>query len=146
MNFEEFKLVIETIKIEKPLWFELDSDSLLDNIQIKELEDYYQLELPIEYKQFLKEYGGGYFAFIVIFSGDKNSDWYIIKKNNELGLLKTYNFLAISDSETGDFYGFKVNNNKCETRISVYLHEENNVKETKYEDFYQYVIKLGLQK
>lgn len=144
MNFEDFKQIVDKMKKEKPIWFGLDSDSLVDDNQIKEIEDYFQLELPIEYKQFLKTYGGGYFAFLVIFSGDPNSNWYIIRQNEELNLVTKYNFLAISDNEVGDFYGFKVNNNKCETKISVFVHEENIVKETGYRDFYQYVIEVGL--
>lgn len=145
MQFEDFKQIVERTKKEKPVWFELGSDSCINDNEIRQIENYFGSELPIEYKQFLKNYGGGYFAFLLVFSGDEKSNWNVIKQNKELNLLNKYNFLAVSDNESGDFYGFRVNNNKCETKLSVFLHDELKVKETQYEDFYQYVLKLGLK-
>jgi len=145
MQFEDFNQIIERIKKEKPIWFGLESDSCINDSDIRRIEEYFNIQLPMEYKQFLKNYGGGYFAFLLIFSGDEKSDWNVIKQNKELNLLNKYNFLAVSDNESGDFYGFRVNNNICETKLSIFLHDELKVEETQYENFYQYVLKLGLR-
>ena len=102
------------------------------------------IELPGEYKTFLQAFGGGYFAFVIVFSATKGSEWNLVAQNEQAGVLEKYSFLAISDNEAGDYYGFKVEDGVCDSKISFFDHEDGSVKETKYENLFEYLIKEGL--
>ena len=144
MEWEEFIGIVNEIKNKKPVWFGLDSDPPCTDSDITKIVNSLSVQFPTEYKMFLKGIGGGYFAFTNLFSGTKDSEWNILTQNNEAGLLETKNFLAISDNGVGDFYGFKVKNGLCEAKISFFDHEDNQIKPTKYENLYEYLIKVGL--
>lgn len=126
------------------MWFGLKSDPPSTDSDIEEIESSLGIELSPEYEEFLKNFGGGYFAFTNVFSGMKGSKWYIIAQNNKAGLLALKEFLAISENGFGDFYGYKVKNGKCESRISFYDHESDIIESTEYENVFTYLLKVGL--
>ncbi|MBD0384824.1 SMI1/KNR4 family protein [Paenibacillus sedimenti] len=145
MNFNEFMFNVDDIKSKNPIWFMLDSDPVGTDNQIKVTQLHLSLSLPEEYKVFIKTFGGGFFAFVNIFSVNKESNWNIVEQNNRLGLKNSHNFLAISDSGTGDFYGFEIVNGVCSPAIKVYDHEKNQVESTVYENLYDYLVAVGLK-
>ncbi len=112
--------------------------------QVQKVEDLLSVKLPKEFKMFVKKYGGGYFAFTNIYSVNEQSDWFIVDQNYQIGLIKPHHFLAVSDNGMGDFYGFKILNGICESNISLYDHEINKVKNTSYNDLYDYLLEVGL--
>lgn len=63
--------------------------------------------LPDSYKDFVSQYGGGYFGFIVVYSCDCNGMFYI-KDNVLKEWVKEKSFLPVVDLETGDFLGFEI--------------------------------------
>ena len=75
---------------------------------------------------------GGYFAFTIIFSVSDGSEWYILSQTQAISLLEKHHFLAVSDNQAGDYYGFKVNAGWCESKIAVYDHDSFEVKDTEY--------------
>ncbi|WP_082459498.1 SMI1/KNR4 family protein [Bacillus sp. FJAT-25509] len=112
--------------------------------QIAKAEKHHSIRLPNEYKLFVKTFGGGYFAFTNIFTVN-NGEWNIIQLNNQINLINSHKFIAVSDNEVGDFYGFEIENGICNPKVKYYNHEINKVVETQFEDLYQYVLKVGLQ-
>ncbi|AHF07945.1 SMI1/KNR4 family protein [Desulfitobacterium metallireducens] len=144
MDFTMFSKVVNETRICHPVWFGLESDLKSSDEDITFIETNLMLRLPKEYKEFIKEYGGGYFAFTVIFSGIKESEWFIVSKNKEAGVVTSYNFLAVSNNGAGDYYGFKVVDGICESSISVWDHEEKGVKPTTYKNLYHYIYCVGL--
>lgn len=84
----------------KPVLFSLHSDNMASTAMIKDVEEYYNIILPDSYKEYLKQYGGGYFGFIIVYSCDCNGMFYIKNKvAKELALENA--FLPIIDLETG---------------------------------------------
>lgn len=144
MNYNEFFEIVNETRNKRPIWFGLESEPKGNDNQIEKVEKVLSLSLPDEYKSFVKEYGGGYFAFTNIFSVNDLSDWYIVNLNNQIGLMETHSFLAVSDIETGDYYGFKIEKRVCCSRVMFYDHEINKVEETKYENLYDYILDVGL--
>lgn len=124
MNLKEFEELTQKVKAENLKWFGLESDGIptVENIEL--LEKYYGIEFPDNYKAFILQYGGGYFAFTIVYSIDKRSSFYI-KNNVEVEFVKEKNFLPIIDFETGDMAGVKINNGICEELMSLYDHEED---------------------
>lgn len=144
MVWEVFLKQVNDVKQKKPIWFGLEADLVCSQDDIEFIENELSVKLTNEYKTFLMNFGGGYFAFSNIFSGDKDSEWYLISKNKELNLLEDKSFLAISENEVGDYYGYKVKDGVCESIISLFDHEENEIKKTIYDDFYNFVLKKAL--
>lgn len=144
MDFNEFSKIVDEKMVSNPIWFGLESDSKSTDDDITEIENSISIILPQEYKQFVKNYGGGYFAFTNVFSGIRDSEWYIVTQNIEAGFNEANSFIAVSDNGTGDFYGFEVNDGKCESKISFYDHEDNTVKTTQYSNLFDYLVKVGL--
>ena len=79
MEFKDFISLVEKVEKEKPILFGLDSDRIASDNDINQIENYYCLELPESYKLFLKKYGGGYFAYTVVYSCDSNGN-FLLKK------------------------------------------------------------------
>ncbi|WP_423800805.1 SMI1/KNR4 family protein [Neobacillus sp. SAB-20_R2A] len=144
MEFNEFLLIVEKIKAKNPIWFELETAPIGNDTQIANVEKQLSISLPKEYKLFVKMFGGGYFAFTKIFSVS-NGEWNIIQQNKQINLINSHNFIAVSDNEVGDFYGFKIENGICSPKVKFYNHEINMIEETRFEDLYQYLLKVGLQ-
>ena len=146
MNYKEFYLIVNEVKVKNPVWFGLESDSSATDSEIDAVEAFLSITLPEEYKIFVKEFGGGYFAFTNVFSVNKESEWYIIKQNKQIGLVNSHDFLAVSDNQVGDFYGFKIVNGKCEAYLMFFDHETGQIEKTKYGDLFEYLEKVGLNK
>ncbi|QFT87266.1 SMI1 / KNR4 family protein [Bacillus sp. THAF10] len=144
MNYNEFLKIINETRNKRPIWFGIESEPKGSDFQIQNVEKTLLLSLPDEYKRFVKEFGGGYFAFTNIFSVSEIGDWNIVKLNNQIGLRNSHSFLAFSDMETGDYYGFTFEKGVCDSKVSFFDHEINKVVETKYENLYRYILDVGM--
>lgn len=102
------------------MWFELESDAPATEREITAVEASLGATLPDAYKSFLREFGGGYFAFGNVFSVSE-SEWNIVRRNEDISIP---GFIAISDNGTGDYYGFKVSNGACGDEVYVWDHEQ----------------------
>ncbi len=124
MNKTKFDEFIRKKKNENSKIFGLKSDCKPTYEDISELEQYYNIVLPSSYKEFLLQYGGGYFAYIVVYSLDNQSCFYI-KNNVTIKFVNDNNFFPVIDFETGDLAGFKIDNGRvCEDIIALYNHDE----------------------
>lgn len=143
MNFEEFNEIVDRTKSQHPVWFGLPSDSPPTEKQIHAAEMELNAIFPEQYRSFLSTYGGGYFGFLVIFSLDENSEWNLIRINADNRHIRSY-YLLVSENGVGDFFGFQVNNGKCEPVLSFFDHETQAWCETEFLDLFQFIVKNGL--
>ncbi len=98
MNKREFDDLTLKVRSKNPKIFGLDSDSIPTREKIQKYEKFYEIAFPNSYKDFLMHYGGGYFAFIVVYSLDEQSPFYI-KNNIAIEFVKANNFFPIIDFE-----------------------------------------------
>ncbi|MBD5136859.1 MAG: SMI1/KNR4 family protein [Lachnospiraceae bacterium] len=143
MNKKEFEELMLRVKTKNPRIFGLDSDCKPTVEDIEMMEKYYNIVFSKSYKDFLLQYGGGYFAFTIVYSLDKQSCFYI-KNNVSVEFVKDNKIFPIIDFETGDLAGFKVYNGRCEDTIVLYNHEEKRTSDTKL-NFYDALGKYGLK-
>lgn len=144
MEISEFTSIINEAKKNKPILFGLDSDKVASDNEIKQVEEYYGVELPQSYKEFVKKFGGGFFGFTVVYSCDCSSKFYVV--NNVLKeWIDIRNFFPVIDFETGDLCGFQVEDSKCKNLVSVFDHEENRVIDENKCDFFQALLEYGLK-
>ena len=143
MDKRSFQNKVKEIAEKEPKLFALESDGKANDEMIERIEDYYDVKLPKVYKYFVKQYGGGYFGFIIVYSCDSNGMFYIKDRVLKEWVLEK-DFLPVVDFETGDSLGFQVKEGVCQSTVTMYLHEENKLHEMDM-DFYEVLLKYGLK-
>ena len=144
MVFKEFVELVEKRKRKDPVLFELDRDKIPSDADIDQMEDYYCLKFPESYMAFLKKYGGGYFAYTVVYSCDADSTFYLLK-NVEKEWVDTYGLFPVIDLETGDLGVFKVDDRVCEDQVYIFVHSEENARLHGGCGFLQALVEHGLK-
>lgn len=142
MNFREFCEITEDIKSKYPIWFELTSRNILTDSDIKSVENTLNITLNSDYKNFVKKYNGGYFAFTKILTVYRKDECYILNFNSR-EFVEKYNFVAVADFETGDMAGFKITNGLCSNEIFIFSHEEKTVENLNIGNIFDYILKYG---
>ena len=143
MNFHEFEELVNEKKLTNPAWFGLDPDSLANEQSITCAQKELNATLPTEYVQFVTLYGGGYFAFSIVYSLDKDSSFNILEINR-VESRRRENHIIFSESGVGDYYGFKVKENQCLPSVYFFDHETEGWQKTKYENMLTYLVEIAL--
>lgn len=141
MTHNEFIGIVEQVKKSKPILFELEKDRIISENDIVCFEAANGVVFPNEYKQFILEFGGGYFGFVNIYSLDVDSSFYLLANQNTV----PNGYLAISDNGCGDYYVLKNNAGIIDRRVFFFEHESWQIVETNYEDIYEYLVVEGLR-
>lgn len=102
MEYKVFCKLVDDCKKREPVIFGLEHDEILSTDEIEKFEEKIHIELPEKYKQFLSEYGGGYFWYANVYSLDEGSDFYLLH-NNDVPVDK---YLRIADNGCGDYHDF----------------------------------------
>lgn len=143
MDFEAFKKLVEKTKSEHPVWFGMEPDGRPTERLFLEAEEKLGVKLPCDYKKFIFEYGGGYFAFSNVYSLEVGSDWNLVGINCKYDVIRN-DYVLISDNGSGDFYGFKVVAGVCDPEIYFYDHEVNSWGEMLHENLFDFLEKAAL--
>jgi len=142
MKISKFNEIVNSVKTNNSLLFELEHDTIPSEKDIVEFEKQYNVLLTEKYKQVLLKYGGGFFGYANIYSLDKKSHFYILN-NNPFPLS---DILYIADNECGDYYFLKIVDGICQDNIFFYNHEIDNVSNTKFSDIFEYLAEVGLRR
>lgn len=145
MDVKAFRRLVAEVKAENPVLFGLDSDPPVSEDQVRETEALLGVELPTEYRAFVKEFGAGYFGYTNVFSATPKGHWSIVERN-QAGLDELVRFVAVSDNGVGDYYGFRVRNGVCESVVCFWDHESCEVEATSFTDLFDYLAEIGLKR
>lgn len=145
MNFNSFKKLVEEAKKDHPVWFGIESDKYYDAVIVSEAEVKLGSLLPDDYKNFIKEYGGGYFGFSNVYSLEQGSDWNLVDLNYQYNNFRDC-YVLFSENGSGDFYGFKSNDGICESNVCFYDHESQAWQLTKFKNLFEYLAIFALKK
>ncbi len=143
MNFYEFEELVNEKKLAHPIWFGLDPDSLANDESITLAQKELNATLPTEYVHFVKRYGGGYFAFGIVYSLDKESSFNILEINRAESK-KREDHILFSENGVGDYYGFKVVEHQCLPDIYFFDHETESWQKTKYGNMLVFLNEIAL--
>ena len=143
MDFDAFKELVEKTKNDHPVWFGMESDEIPDEAAVTEAEGKLGAELPADYINFIFEYGGGYFSFSNVFSLEERSDWNLVDLNYKYDAIRN-GYVLISENGSGDFYGFKVVNGVCDSKIYFYDHEVETWQDSTHSNLFDYLEKFAL--
>ena len=142
MNYYDFNNILLTLREKNSKLLELERDAVVDDLEIKKYEMFFDLKFPKSYADFLKGYGGGYLGYTVVYSLDR-SGLFNIKDYVSLKQIKDMQMLPVIDLETGDYIGFEVYGNECTEKLAFWSHE-SKVKKTLHKDFFEMLVSLGI--
>jgi len=142
MDIDEFDRRLTASKVSKPKWFELEGESPCSDAEVSALEERLGVALPGEYKAYLARYGGGYIGHINVFSAHIASDWYLPKCNRLIPA--ELKFVAVTDDETGGYYGFRVDGETCSEAIFYWHFEDGDAPVREADSFLEFVGARGL--
>ena len=143
MTLEEFRTLVAQARKQHPVWFALDSDRPATDAEITQAEWQLRTALPQQYHSFVKEFGGGMFAFANVLSVQTDSDWNIVGFNRRDELIGS-GFVAVSDPQTGDRYGFKSEGETCGCEVWVYDHDDREWTRTQFNDLFEFLQRHAL--
>lgn len=144
MNFDYLQSLVNDARARTPVLFGLDGDPPAVDADILEAEALLGVEFPVEYKIFVKEFGGGYFGYTNVFSPTTSGYWSIVERNRLAGE-NSGDFLAFSDNGVGDYYGFVVEDGVCSKTVYFFDHETSDISESGYADLFDYLADVGLK-
>lgn len=123
----------------RPIYFDMPSDAAADPRGIARVEDIIGATLPEDFKWFLKEFGGGIFALVEIFSADPASRSYILRHQPDVRSV-----VAFSPDGFGNHFAFRIVGDACLESIVLFDHLSRTPKPTDYPTFLDFVSRAGL--
>lgn len=145
MTIKELHKIHQRYQSEKPKLFLLvKPDPPATEEQINTVESEIGVLLPSDYRAFLADFGGGMFGFTNVFSGYKDSDFFLPCRNKEASKYLPGDLLAFSDDQVGGFYVFKVLNGKAQESI-YYWNSDGGLVNTDFADLFEFVARYAYE-
>ena len=141
MEYEMFERIVGEYKSRNPILFGLEHDDVCSAEQIEDFEKMLRLKFPRKYKQFPKDFGGGFFGYVNVYSLDKKSNFCLLAHND----IPIGGYLRIADNGCGDYYLLKIDNKNCLDQLYFYEHDTKAICDTQYADILEYLVKVGLK-
>jgi hypothetical protein len=148
MDIVEFRDLVRIARSSVPTFFEFpEANNMVDKVSLADIEETELLlgaKLPDEYCQFVLEFGAGFFGSAVdIYSPKRGGYIYIVESQpivESHPIEDSQGFIAFSGNGCGDFYGFRVVNAKCESRVVFWSFDDGGeLFDTPYNDLYEFV-------
>ena len=147
MELDEFKAIVEEARRAKPKLFLMSSpDAPAGAEQLALLEERLRLQLPNAYRDFLREFGGGDFGLVSVYSADENSDWYLLTRAEGAWARDLpRDLLPFTDDAMGGFYGFRLLNGRAGEEVFYWDHETRTTEPTEFADTLQYLRRYAFE-
>jgi hypothetical protein len=144
MTRDEFRKLVEQARAEHARRFERPADARPDDAEVEAHQEELKSRFPAEYLDFLREWGGGHFGFMVAYSMDRSSKLDVVTKNS-VEWLGREDFVAVSDNGAGDYYGFRVEDGTCRPEVVRFDHETGEIGSPRADDWFACAAEHGLQ-
>lgn len=139
MTLDTFKKIDVRFRNEKPALFRLSRpDPAASDEQLLAVESEIGVTLPEKYREFLKEFGGGDFGLITVFSADPLSMWRLPKQLDVAKGHVPVGFIPISEDGCGGYYGLYLRNGRSNDEI-YYWHFDSSLEATGFNDILEFL-------
>ncbi|MFC8957794.1 SMI1/KNR4 family protein [Streptomyces sp. NPDC057101] len=149
MEFEEFEAYLSAARAKRaglssPEGFDVFESRVASETDLLEVEEALGVQLPGEYREFMKRHGGGMFLFLdllpVAASDDQEDDLRRVNASE----FKHGDFIAVAPVGTGDWWGFSVNEGRCANQVDFWDHEDGQV-QFAASSFLEFLAREGLR-
>lgn len=145
MDTADFEVAVEEARDRDPVLFALPGEGPMSEQGIEEAEAALGVVLPVAFRWFLRQFGAGHFALVVIYSlMSSGSD--SVAASRELPWVDSARFFPIADNGVGDYWGFVLGpEGRASAEVYVLDHEVGSVRDDPaYGDFLDFVAAVGL--
>ena len=143
MDIDEFKAIDSAARRRNDKAFRLSVPDLrASKSELIEVESKLGIRLPNDYKDFLKEFGGGSFGLATIFSADSASEWYLPSKQSEASSYLPSGLVAFSDDFSGGLYVLQVVDNVAQSSV-LYWNADGGLVRTEFSDVLEFVTRYA---
>lgn len=149
MEFEEFETHLAAARTKRAglssgEGFDVFEGRLASQEDLVAAERALRVQLPDDYKEFMKRHGGGMFLFLDLLpvSGSDDQEDDLVKVN--LRDFADIAFVAVAPVGTGDWWGFSVTEGRCASQVSFWDHEDGSV-QVEVDTFLGFVAREGLR-
>jgi hypothetical protein len=143
MDYSEFERLLEQTRSTHPIWFESFEGWRSNEEEVAEVEASLQIALPVSYKRFILNVGGGGFGFLDIFPLMRRpgsvEDFYSV--NSQKWWIA--DFVAFSPVGTGDLWGFMTDDGICSEGVRFLDHETGEIVQEN-QDFLEFLTSKAL--
>jgi hypothetical protein len=140
VEIDEFLEVCGQMKAKKPRLFQRSTlDSLATPAHIEAVERALGLTLPAAYSSFLKALGGGELGFLVVFSVDPNSKWFLLDRVNRSKGVIPPGFIPFSDDFTGGYYLLKADSDLASNSVYFWAQDDRTPPSLLHEDLLTFI-------
>jgi hypothetical protein len=143
-RFPRLVALIDELRAEHPNWFRLRGDGPASDEDLEAAERDLGCRLPLAYRQFVRTFGGGEFAFTAIYSPTIDSEKSIVEANR-LSWVSREEFVAFADNGAGDYYGWVVINGEAVDEVVLLDHNSNRLRPSDFPDFIEFIEREGLR-
>ncbi|MET9964978.1 SMI1/KNR4 family protein [Streptomyces sp. NPDC006356] len=149
MEFEEFEAHLAAARAKRaglssPEGFEVFERRVASEDDILAAEGALHVQLPDDYKEFMKRHGGGMFLFLDLLpiagSDDQEDDLLKVNLREFAGV----DFVAVAPVGTGDWWGFSVVDGRCAGQVNFWDHEDGRV-QFAADSFLGFLVREGLR-
>lgn len=145
MKLDEFRVIDQEARLAKPKLFLLASpDSAASEEALDDLERAIGARLPMSYRAFLREFGGGNFGLTTVFSADPESEWYLGTRLDEVREYLPTHVLPFSDDFAGGLYVFEVVDGQGMEPV-LYWNEDGGLVPTKFANALEFVARYAYE-
>lgn len=124
MSIRDFRELHARMTAEKPKLFQLIApDAPASEERLGQVEHAIGAALPISYKQFLAQFGGGSFGLVNVCSADPEGEFYLPRKQEETRGYLPSGLIAVSDDFAGGLYVLKVKDDHAEEPLWYWNHD-----------------------
>jgi hypothetical protein len=143
MSIEEFRELHARMTAEKPKLFQLiPPDARASEERLKQVELAIGAALPIAYKQFLQEFGGGSFGLANVSSADPEGEFYLPRKQEDVRSYLPSGLIPVSDDFAGGLYVLKVKENHAEEPLW-YWNLDGGLRPTEFANVLEFVARYA---
>jgi SMI1-KNR4 cell-wall len=118
------------------------SDPPATDKAISELEKIIGFALSSTYRAFLREFGGGEYGLVTIFSANLGSEFYLGAKIVETNGYLPANLMPFSDDFAGGLYVLKVTNGQAHEPV-MYWNEDGGLLPTEFGDVLEFIARYA---
>jgi len=131
------------MRAERPKVFQLTQpDKTATEVKLTEVAARLGIQLPMNYREFLKVYGGGDFGFINIFSADQTSEWYLPERQAAASAFLPKGLLAFSDDFSGGYYVFEVEDGLAAEQV-YYWNQDGGLISTEFGNVLAFIVRYA---
>lgn len=145
MTLDDLVEIDESYRARKPNLFRLSTpDRRATEAMLSEVEHELGIELTESYKGFLRQFGGGSYGLVVVFSADVSGEWYLPRMQSEARRYLPENLLAVSDDFAGGNYVLRVNSGKSVDPL-LYWNADGGLSSTPFESVLEFVARFAYE-